>query len=526
MQKGGNTIYQAIVIVCFLLLLVIPGVNSEYISVDMNAARSGVISPQDPLDVCGVNSPYFEVYELMDFGQTAWGLTSGDFDNDGLLDFAVSSATAPFEFAGITLFYNNGDMNFTQDAVFKFDYSYITDLNSGDYDNDGDVDLLFSYSEHENSVNSYGIVSMALNDGTNHFDDEVMIAKRGSGNSNDIENRINPSLTTGDYNDDGSLDFLMGDNSGKVELFINDGGGGFTSADIIYDFGFLSWGLGSGDFNKDGTMDFIVLAEEQNGLIRRVMASHVYLKYNNGLSSCFDQDEGDIIVDLSGGSGCLTTLDYDNDGDLDIIMGRMNPYIYNNHNGRYEGFFIYDLPNSPEGYGDALTLGAIASGDFNKDGREDFVAGGVQGVVRLFINSYGPFPPTPPSIDGRYRGLDTGIEYDYTFSAVDLNEDDVYLNVEWGDGTTTGWIGPYSSGQEIVLPHSWEEEGTYLIRAKAKDINEAESDWSTHSVSTPKTRTFDTLFLRLLAQRFHLLSILQQGVFLENVLISKHLPFI
>jgi hypothetical protein len=61
-------------------------------------------------------------------------------------------------------------------------------------------------------------------------------------------------------------------------------------------------------------------------------------------------------------------------------------------------------------------------------------------------------------------------EYTFHVSAVDPQEDDVYLYVNWGDGTNTSWLGPYESGEEIQVIHSFTEQKNYTIKAKAKDI--------------------------------------------------------
>ena len=49
---------------------------------------------------------------------------------------------------------------------------------------------------------------------------------------------------------------------------------------------------------------------------------------------------------------------------------------------------------------------------------------------------------------------------------------------DWGDGNSTGWIGPYSSGEKIKAYHIWKENGTFEIKVKAKDINGSKSQWS------------------------------------------------
>lgn len=49
-------------------------------------------------------------------------------------------------------------------------------------------------------------------------------------------------------------------------------------------------------------------------------------------------------------------------------------------------------------------------------------------------------------------------------------------------------LGPYKSGEELKLTHSWDEQGTYSIRVKARDTNDLESDWAEFEVSMPKTK--------------------------------------
>lgn len=86
-------------------------------------------------------------------------------------------------------------------------------------------------------------------------------------------------------------------------------------------------------------------------------------------------------------------------------------------------------------------------------------------------------PPEPPYISGPHYG-ETGVEYNYTFVIHDPDGDDIWYKIDWGDGNVTDWIGPKTSDEEIIRSHSWSEKGLYEIRAKAKDIFDAESRWS------------------------------------------------
>jgi thiol-disulfide isomerase/thioredoxin len=95
-------------------------------------------------------------------------------------------------------------------------------------------------------------------------------------------------------------------------------------------------------------------------------------------------------------------------------------------------------------------------------------------------------PPGKPTITGPTSGK-AGKEYDYTFVANDPNGDDVYFWIEWGDGTVIEWDGPYKSGEEVIFSHKWSEQGTYTVKAKAKDVFDEEGDWGELEVTMPKT---------------------------------------
>ena len=109
--------------------------------------------------------------------------------------------------------------------------------------------------------------------------------------------------------------------------------------------------------------------------------------------------------------------------------------------------------------------------------------------------------PSAPTIDGQVNG-NAGVEYEYTFTSADPNNDDIYLWVVWGDGCpAVEWIGPYESGEEIVLTHTFEKKGTYTISAKTKDIYDDESDWGYLEVSMPTNTAFSMPLLSHLFQK-------------------------
>ena len=79
--------------------------------------------------------------------------------------------------------------------------------------------------------------------------------------------------------------------------------------------------------------------------------------------------------------------------------------------------------------------------------------------------------PNPPSRPSGETTLTAGMQYTYTSSTTDPEGDSMYYQFDWGDGTESEWLGPYSNGQTVSASHSWRKTGTSNIRVKAKDDN-------------------------------------------------------
>jgi outer membrane protein assembly factor BamB len=114
-------------------------------------------------------------------------------------------------------------------------------------------------------------------------------------------------------------------------------------------------------------------------------------------------------------------------------------------------------------------------------------------------------PPETPDIEGPNKGK-PGMEYTYTIVTEDSDDDEVYYYIDWDDGNIEEWIGPYDSGSEININHTWDIKGFYNIKVKAKDKYDAESEFKEFSVEIPRTRTANIPFLSFiekLIDRFH-----------------------
>ena len=126
--------------------------------------------------------------------------------------------------------------------------------------------------------------------------------------------------------------------------------------------------------------------------------------------------------------------------------------------------------------GDYAIIGSVLDDDNGYDSGAAYIFG---------KNIQENIPPTKPTITGPTSGSPGDI-INYSFKSTDPEGEQVYYWIEWGDGTVEEWLGPYKSGMEIFVSHSWAEKGTYTVKAKAKDIWDAESDWGYLDVTMPK----------------------------------------
>ena len=95
--------------------------------------------------------------------------------------------------------------------------------------------------------------------------------------------------------------------------------------------------------------------------------------------------------------------------------------------------------------------------------------------------------PEAPAISGPTQGK-AGTTYTYSFKTNDPDTDYVYYYIDWGDGEFEDWFGPYYSGEEVSVSHTWDIKDTYTISARAKDYYANEGDWGYLDVTMPKNQ--------------------------------------
>jgi len=112
----------------------------------------------------------------------------------------------------------------------------------------------------------------------------------------------------------------------------------------------------------------------------------------------------------------------------------------------------------------------------------------------------------PPIIPNKPSGpidIKTGEIYSYITSTTDPNLDEIYYKWDWGDGSESDWLGPYSTGEAITTANSWDSPSEYSIKVKAKDSQGDESDWSDDlEITVTKTRSTERTFFKSLFEKF------------------------
>jgi len=105
-------------------------------------------------------------------------------------------------------------------------------------------------------------------------------------------------------------------------------------------------------------------------------------------------------------------------------------------------------------------------------------------------------PPEKPDINGPANGVPE-TDYDFDFSAIDPDGDNVKFFIDWADGETE-WTDFVASGSILTISHSFAEKGHFLITAKAVDEYGQEGPDETFQVTIPKYKNLNINFRSLL----------------------------
>ncbi len=278
-----------------------------------------------------------------------------DYDRDGHLDLFVANyidfdiKTAPIpsaagcEYKGIQvacgppglqggkniLYHNNGDGTFTdvseKSGILDTIGTYGLSVAVSDFDNDGWPDIYVA--------NDSMPATLYHNQHNGTFKDVAI--EDGVAYSPDGKPQAGMGVSVADYNRDGFFDIVKTNFAGDTDsLYLNLGDGTFD--DRTYQSGlgintrFLGWGCGFFDMDNDGWPDILianghVYPEVDGTQVDAPYAEHKYLYRNlrNGQFEDVTSKGGPGITEAVPARGCAFG-DYDNDGDLDIVVNCVN----------------------------------------------------------------------------------------------------------------------------------------------------------------------------------------------------------
>lgn len=355
-----------------------------------------------------------------------------DYDSDGDLDVAVLGYYVIYNQsadARLLLLVNNGPLDSVQ---WSFNYVNVplgnlttgeSDMAWGDADGDGDLDL---------AVGSDDVTVIYRNDaGLLNLTDTALPGYWEANSQAEFDLK---SITWVDYDNDADLDlfipsvFDMNSFSFRTALMRNDGingTGGFNFVEVDSVFAPTKHASSMwADFDNDNDLDLLLVNMVPNsdeGFIKR---------YRNDGSGNFVSEN--ILDSLTVEHGEAQWGDYDNDGDLDILMAgnllengvyNLALRIYRNDNESYIPVEIISCVPC-EGWFD---LTAATWADYDSDGDMDILLAGnynsgsnIEGRARIYTNTGGIFTPDTANTLPAPRAVgDRG----GTFSWLDLDSD-------------------------------------------------------------------------------------------------------
>ena len=280
-----------------------------------------------------------------------------DYDRDGRLDLFVANyidmelKTAPVPESGPCLYKgvmvacgppglnggknilyrNNGDGTFTDVSenagILKANGTYGLGVLTADLDNDGWPDI---YVANDSTPSA-----LYQNKKNGTFVDIALEA--GCALSADGKPQAGMGISAGDYDLDGNLDLVKTNFAGDTpSLYHNLGEANFEDTTFTAGLGahtqFLGWGCGFFDFDNDGWPDILICDGHVYPEVEQLQTEAGYpqrkLLYRNLRNGRFEDvslQAGPGISEPVAARGCAFG-DFDNDGDLDIVVNAVNGY--------------------------------------------------------------------------------------------------------------------------------------------------------------------------------------------------------
>jgi FG-GAP-like repeat/Secretion system C-terminal sorting domain len=344
----------------------------------------------------------FELASSPFMGSYSYGATFGDWNGDGAKDIAWANGNT----GGATVLLNNGNGTWpSQGNVFYSSKGNAEELNTGDFNGDGNLDLVIANGNGnhfacllgngsgafgpQTLLCGYGSESLLINDFDGDLDLDIIATNSGganppalalsrnNGDGTFMDTEFLPSVptaseaATSDLNLDGFADIVIHSALGFA-ILSGDGTGNFTEAALIPTNNISEGGdrtIVLGDFNGDGITDI-------SG--NRVAADNVNFLYGLG-NMQFTAPE--THSDGLSYARCILKSQLNNDvyDDLAVCSNSSDQvFVYWGSPNGMTGPTIFNTPGAPEG---------LASFDADEDGDNDLIVAAPNANLIYFIPS-------------------------------------------------------------------------------------------------------------------------------------------
>lgn len=299
---------------------------------------------------------FTNIAKTVQVADAGWGTSCAfaDFDNDGHLELYVTN------YANYTLdahktcyrhdvpvycgpssyppqpdvfYHNNGNGTFTdltqQRGLLSIPAAHGLGVAVGDTDNDGDPDIYIANDQDFNFLFE--------NRGDSTFEEIGLLSGVSCSDMGKAEAGMGVAFA--DYNNDGKLDLTVSNFQNETNtLYRNEGGNFFIDTTIIagiaeHTHRYLGWGIGFLDYDNDGYKDIFVANGHTMDNIAEVDRSTTTPQQNLLFRNLGDGKFEDITAQLGAGFALRKTSraaafgDYDNDGDIDILITNWNQTV-------------------------------------------------------------------------------------------------------------------------------------------------------------------------------------------------------
>jgi hypothetical protein len=326
-------------------------------------------------------------------GYDADAVAVGDLNGDGKPDLVVanlcqSNNCSQGNNGTVSVLLGNGDGTFQSAQKYATEGFGASSVAIGDFNGDGDADVVVANQCSTSDCESGGSVSVLLGNGNGTLQAAKTYASGGY---------MSLAVAVADFNKDGNLDLAVANQcqetscqNGSLGVLLGNGDGTFQSAQSFSSAGYETNFVAVGDFNGDGNPDLVLTSQCQDSSCTNGGVS-VLIGNGNGT---FQTAQSYTSVGFFADSVAVTDLN--GDGKADLVVSNLcesksgcNNGFVSSLIGRGDGTFFGGHSYSSGGE----SAYSVVTGDFNGDGYADVVVANSDGTCVLSGNGNGTLQP-------------------------------------------------------------------------------------------------------------------------------------